>query len=443
MTNLIIVRRVLNIIRDVVWACIYFRTSDMPRRKNIVLQLLGNIALMCLFFLYAAQDGGVFSSAWARLVWRIICCCSYMVLTRKLSFRLALFDSLTYVIVVILAHNVFLTPVTRPVLLMSVSIVENQELNHILCLLLPIIVTCIMYGIAQICMPLRIVQRVGTLEVLTMLVIAVCGVELNAFLRLVTDSAISVMPQISAIAVVLNLVMLACVIFVTQLQNKLRDNAQAQIRLARIETELNNAGYRKQYEEKLRELRHDTNNHLTTLRYLISVKNEEKALAYVDNFLEHLPQELPSVQTGNAILDGLLAEKLVKANAWNIETMIAGDLSKLNYLDDFDLCAIFGNALDNAIEACQKVMEASNRFLYLRCRQDAGQIIVTITNSVERSAAIDSSHFHTTKKDTENHGFGLKSMRKSIEKYGGVLLTKYKEEEACFKLIIMLPEQTR
>lgn len=51
-------------------------------------------------------------------------------------------------------------------------------------------------------------------------------------------------------------------------------------------------------------------------------------------------------------MDGLLAEKLVKANARNIETMIAGDLSKLNYLDDFDLCAIFGNALDNAIEAC-------------------------------------------------------------------------------------------
>lgn len=158
-----ILRRVMNILRDIVWACLYLKTSDMPRKKSKVQRCIGSILLMSLFFLYTAEDGGIMTSAWIRLFWRTGCCFLFLLLTRQISLLMALFDSLVYSVGIIISHNFLLTPATRPLLLLTAPILADPLWNHVVCFAISFLFPCLVFLTIQKWMPLRIVQSVGLL----------------------------------------------------------------------------------------------------------------------------------------------------------------------------------------------------------------------------------------------------------------------------------------
>ena len=103
-----------------------------------------------------------------------------------------------------------------------------------------------------------------------------------------------------------------------------------------------------------------------------------------------------------------------------------------------DICAVFSNALDNAIEALQKV-DKERRF-YMRLKRTNTYYMITMQNTIvhtdDPKSILQKNRF-TTKKNKELHGYGMQNMRKTIEKYGGEITAEIEDGE--FILTILLP----
>ncbi|MDO4852537.1 MAG: ATP-binding protein, partial [Clostridia bacterium] len=84
-----------------------------------------------------------------------------------------------------------------------------------------------------------------------------------------------------------------------------------------------------------------------------------------------------------------------------------------------DLCALFGNAIENAIEAVSKLSDPADRIISLQVRENRNMLVITVDNYYEGTLTLKDGLPDTTKSDVQNHGFGTKSIRRIAQKYGG------------------------
>ncbi|WP_374937176.1 ATP-binding protein [Bacillus clarus] len=102
-----------------------------------------------------------------------------------------------------------------------------------------------------------------------------------------------------------------------------------------------------------------------------------------------------------------------------------------------DLCIILGNALDNAIEACKKVLDMNRRFIHIHIFRKKVYLIIKITNSRATERFVhEKKLFHTTKEDKINHGFGLQNINKTVQKYDGHLHIKTTDNTFYLSIIM-------
>lgn len=172
---------------------------------------------------------------------------------------------------------------------------------------------------------------------------------------------------------------------------------------------------------ELRQFRHDYNNMKIGICELIKEGKNEDALNmlnYCDNQLL-IAISVCKFDTGNNIIDALLTDKQKKANTYNTQLFFQGSIS--NKINPTDLCVIFGNALDNALEACEKIKLSESKTIQINCECKGGFMFLTITNPVYKDISINNNSILTSKKDKECHGFGLFSINQIIKKYEGNL----------------------
>lgn len=144
------------------------------------------------------------------------------------------------------------------------------------------------------------------------------------------------------------------------------------------------------------------------------------------------------VKTDNEALDVILTEKSLKCLKHNITFSYIADGIKLNFMKGSDIYSLFGNAIDNAIEAVLKFDDYSKRVIGLKICEVGNMITVNVKNFYEGKLVLDNEGFPTTtKSDTAFHGFGLKSMKMIVEKYGGHLSVIAKDN--VFNLNILFP----
>lgn len=103
-------------------------------------------------------------------------------------------------------------------------------------------------------------------------------------------------------------------------------------------------------------------------------------------------------------------------------------------IDPVDWCIIFGNALDNAIEACEKI-EDNRKFISLKLMSRSNTFIVKIINSSKDDFIVEKKRYLTTKKNKDEHGIGMNSIKNAIEKYDGILNIRY--EKNLFEVSIV------
>ncbi len=146
-----------------------------------------------------------------------------------------------------------------------------------------------------------------------------------------------------------------------------------------------------------------------------------------------------TVKTGNKTLDLILTEKSLICQKKNIKLTCLADCSKFNFIADSDLYSLFGNALDNAIEAVMKIKDKDKRSINLIIRNIENYISISIENYFEGSIKLNNEGLPiTTKGDSNYHGFGIKSMKYIVEKYKGTLsISSNKDIYSVFILFVI------
>lgn len=190
--------------------------------------------------------------------------------------------------------------------------------------------------------------------------------------------------------------------------------------------------------EKLEDFRHDIMKHFQVLSILL-VSDQEKAQEYLNNLHSQYSRNLAiSNYTNDDVLNAILSNKKSIADKNGIMVRITAEKVGSLPLSSYDICSLFDNLLDNAIEACLKVEEEAERFIDVFIAFFEGQMLITIKNSYRELLQKDQL-FMTTKKDKLNHGIGVKIINSIVTNAGGQCIMKHDEKTAIFTVIISIP----
>lgn len=139
------------------------------------------------------------------------------------------------------------------------------------------------------------------------------------------------------------------------------------------------------------------------------------------------------VHTGNEFLDIILKDKAAKAREKQIDFSALVDFKGMDFIEPLDISTIFGNAIDNAIEASEHLPE-EQRLVTVKAERVRDMRIITVENNTLPETPPPSG---TIKKDRFVHGFGIPNIKKTVEKYDGQC--SFRREDGIYLLKILIP----
>lgn len=179
---------------------------------------------------------------------------------------------------------------------------------------------------------------------------------------------------------------------------------------------------------------HDLKHQVQAIR---AVKDEKERETYLEKIEKSVQIYSAIVRTGNEILDTILTEKSLICENSGIHINCVADGSLLAFMNPVDLYTLFGNALDNAIEAVRKLESKEKRVIDIMLYERQNFLMLQIVNPMCGEVKFEDGLPLTTKAKNGYHGYGMKSMLHTIQKYEGHLTTEVKN--GCFYFNVMLP----
>ncbi|MCI6465514.1 MAG: GHKL domain-containing protein [Faecalicatena sp.] len=179
---------------------------------------------------------------------------------------------------------------------------------------------------------------------------------------------------------------------------------------------------------------HDLKHHIMALK---AEESDNKRKEYLEKMEEELQTYEAQNKTGNQVLDTLLTSKNLVCMKNHISMTSVVDGSPFGFMDVMDICSIFGNALDNAIECEKKISDPEKRLIHVSAFTQKNFLIIRFENYYEGSLTFREQLPVTTKKEPEFHGYGLKSLRYTVRKYGGEV--DVSTQDNWFHLKILIP----
>lgn len=179
---------------------------------------------------------------------------------------------------------------------------------------------------------------------------------------------------------------------------------------------------------------HDLKHQVQAIRV---VKDEKERETYLEKIEKSVQIYSAIVRTGNEILDTILTEKSLICENSGIHINCVADGSLLAFMNPVDLYTLFGNALDNAIEAVRKLESKEKRVIDIMLYERQSFLMLQIVNPMCGEVKFEDGLPLTTKAKNGYHGYGMKSMLHTIQKYEGHLTTEVKN--GCFYFNVMLP----
>lgn len=183
----------------------------------------------------------------------------------------------------------------------------------------------------------------------------------------------------------------------------------------------------KRSNEELREFKHDLKNYLLPLQEAMETMPQSEMAKVWEKINQKIEDVQILIQTGNSYVDSMINTKITLARSEKVDVKCT-ILSKMEGIDDLEFCSVFGNLMDNAIEAERKVIEKKEIIIFVE--EKMGYLRLEIQNKIEKSVLNENSSLNTTKKDTSSHGIGHKSIKRTMQKVGGAL--KYYETGDLF-----------
>lgn len=186
--------------------------------------------------------------------------------------------------------------------------------------------------------------------------------------------------------------------------------------------------------EAMRRVYHDLKHQIAYLESETNAENRSKSLKEMKEIIRTHESKM---NTGNQVLDVLLTSKYLICAEEGILMTCYADAKPLNFMDTMDICSIFGNTIDNAIEYERKMPNPDDRLIKIHVGARGAFLLIRIQNYCDHPIDFAGGTPVTTKEDKQLHGYGLKSVRLSAEKYNGHL--NLAQENGWFTVTLLIP----
>lgn len=176
---------------------------------------------------------------------------------------------------------------------------------------------------------------------------------------------------------------------------------------------------------------HDYKNNIIVLKQMAEKEQLEEIKSFLQKENELLQRKMFYIKTGNSVVDAIINTKQNIAQKQNIVFVVNVNLPPRIILSDMDIANILGNLIDNAIEA---EGEETEPYVEINIRQEKSFLLINIKNKCTKPVGTDD--IKTTKRDSEFHGIGLRSVKRTVKKYYGEIALYIKNEEFHANILI-------
>lgn len=180
-------------------------------------------------------------------------------------------------------------------------------------------------------------------------------------------------------------------------------------------------------DEKYREHIHNIKYYLKQIRFYLDENETDKISNVLEQLNVSIHQEEESVICANRYLNLLLLDFKREAIHRNVTAEVFVESGfKIEFMEEIDLISIFGNLLDNALEASEKCKQGEI-YVDMYMENDGGVVVCRVKNTYEGKIVEKDKRFLTTKTDSVGHGLGVQYVRNLVEKYNGHIQIEYGE----------------
>lgn len=208
-----------------------------------------------------------------------------------------------------------------------------------------------------------------------------------------------------------------------------------------------NNAYLKQLEliqhsqENIRLLKHDFKHHLATLHNYLKTEDITSAMAYLQDIDQTISGCNVYVACANETVNAILNAKIHLARQYKITVQTSIHLPEQLRVRPFDLSAILGNLMDNAIEATKEITDAGKKNIFLEIKMDRDIIFLTMQNPFCHQIQSKNGSLCSTHTDRANHGYGLRSIEAILKKYNGTMDYAYQNNQFRIKMLFYNQEE--
>jgi len=252
------------------------------------------------------------------------------------------------------------------------------------------------------------------------------------------QQSVKVQPFAAAAVIALLFANLLVYYLFDRLQFESEERARLQLFRRQIELEKKNLTRAERQHTELQRLAHDLDKIITPISIYARQGKLEQVEESLSAIRRSIAENASSVHSGNAFLDALLAERM--ALAIQQDTKIRTQISLKNGelpIPAEDFCIILGNALDNATEACARLIKSADRQIHLMLRQEKGMLQLVLKNPLSKPLNASGESFLSSKRDNNERGLGIDSMRRIVNRYRGSM--DIDTSAGQFTLTIIIP----
>lgn len=417
----------------------------LPKRKYFWARLISS-SLFCLFIAYIFPIPDKFGYTWwyISIMFFLLFTCSFLAifLSFKMNFESCLFvtisgytiQHLTYSIINLITNAIGFFDFSNMYTKSPLDFSKFDTGTLIVCLIY-LSVFVMTYGITWITNH-RNNDKNNNLTIRSNKVLLFCA---GAFLTNIILNSIAVYSKNEKSSLVLlNAFNILCCILVLYIQFSLIKENKMDIELAHTKEAIRQSQLQYEIQKDNIELInikcHDLKHQIG--RYARQGGLDEKTVSEMKDAINIYDS---SVKTGNEVLNIVLTEKSLVCNKNKINLSCMVDASGLTEFSEGDLYALFGNILDNAIEAVSQISDVERRCIGLHVQSFPGFVSIMTDNYYEGKIDFKNGLPVTLKENKLDHGFGLKSIRLITEKYDGEM--HITTEDNVFRLTLLFPNK--
>lgn len=187
-------------------------------------------------------------------------------------------------------------------------------------------------------------------------------------------------------------------------------------------------------DEIIRKQYHDLKHQIAMIRAERDPHKQDSYLAQMDKSIELYQTQH---KTGNAVVDTMLSGKSMVCREKGIQLLSYADAAPLSFMNAMDICSIFGNALDNAIECVEKLQDPEKRQIKVYVYTQSQFLMIRFENFYDQAPHFENGLPITTKDNRMLHGYGIRNIYENVRKYNGNVTIH--TENGCFQLLVLLP----